>query len=415
MATTDLPVSTFEHHLDRLDLGRIAERELVVDAIRRLDARVRDLAGTGFVATPFERHDVLAAAVGLAPGAELWVKDETGNVSGSHKARHLFGVAVREALAPSGEGSWAIASCGNAALGASVVAAAARHDLDVFVPEWADDAVVAAMTDLGAAVTRVARMEGELGDPAYHAMVDAVTAGGTAFSCQGTDTPAAIDGGRTIAFEMVETLVTHDHPAPPRLDRLFVQVGGGALGTAVVTGLARSELARLPVVHAVQPVGNHPLVVAWDTVAGELLGQLPEPTISGRLAAATEIGPVADGARRSLVQRMQADPERYMRPWPDEPASYATGILDDVTYDWIPLVEAMLQTAGAPIVAGEDHLRAAHRLVHERTAIAVCPTGAAGLGGLMALHAAEPDQIAAGERVAVLFTGHQRAGDPTPG
>ena len=38
--------------------------------------------------------------------------------------------------------------------------------------------------------------------------------------------------------------------APARLDRLFVQVGGGALATAVVTGLAgavaRGDLARLP-------------------------------------------------------------------------------------------------------------------------------------------------------------------------
>ena len=57
---------------------------------------------------------------GLPHGIELWVKDETTNVSGSHKGRHLFGVAVREALAPSGEGPWAIASCGNAALAASV-------------------------------------------------------------------------------------------------------------------------------------------------------------------------------------------------------------------------------------------------------------------------------------------------------
>jgi len=414
VAPTDPPVSTFEHHLDLLDLGRVAERDQVLNAIRQLDERVNTVDGVGFGATPFRRHDALAAAVGLTDGVELWVKDETGNVSGSHKARHLFGVAVREALAPSGDGSWAIASCGNAALGASVIAAAARHDLDVFVPEWADDGVVATMADLGAAVNRVARQESELGDPAYHAMVGAIAAGATAFSCQGSDTPAAIDGGRTLAFEMVETLAAHDHPTPPRLDRLFVQVGGGALGTAVVTGLARSDLPRLPVVHAVQPAGNHPLVVAWDTIAEELLGRVPEPTIAGRLAAAAEIGPVADDTCRGLVQRMQAEPRRYMRPWPTEPSSYATGILDDVTYDWIPLIEAMLRTAGAPVVPSEDDFRAAHRVGHETTAIPVCPTGASGLGGLMALHTAVPGHIGSGERVAVLFTGRQRAGDPTP-
>ena len=414
MALPEQPVSTFERHLDGLDLVRAGDRDLVIEAIRRLDARVRAVGGAGFDPTPFFGHERLGAAVGLPAGTELWVKDETGNVSGSHKARHLFGVAVREALAPSGDGPWAIASCGNAALGASVVAAAADHPLDVFVPDWADESVTAAMTDLGSTVNRVARREGVLGDPAHHAMVAAIAGGATAFSCQGTETPAAIDGGRTIAHEMVATLAEHDRPAPPRLDRVFVQVGGGALGTALVTGLARTALGVTPVVHAVQPVGNHPLVRAWDTLAEEILGRAPEPTVTGRLDAAAEIGPVADDARRGLVQRLQADPLRYMRTWPDEPTSYAHGILDDVTYDWIPLMEAMLGTAGAPVVATEADFRSAHRLAHTETHIAVCPTGAAGLGGLLAVHDAAPHTIASGERIAVLFTGHQRAGDPAP-
>lgn len=414
MAQPEQPISTFERHLDGLDLARVGDRDQVVDAIRGLDARVRAVDGTGFDPTPFARHDRLEAVIGLAAGTELWVKDETGNVSGSHKARHLFGVAVREALAPSGAGPWAIASCGNAALGASVVAAAAAHPLEVFVPDWADRSVTGAMTDLGATVNRVARAEGVLGDPAHHAMVAAIADGATAFSCQGTETPAAIDGGRTIAHEMVATLAEHHHPDPPRLDRVFVQVGGGALGTALVTGLARTALTVSPVIHAVQPVGNHPLVRAWDTLVEEVLGRAPEPTVAGRLEAAAEIGPVADDARRGLVQRLRTDPSRYMRPWPDEPTSYAHGILDDVTYDWIPLVEAMLGTAGAPVVAAEADFRSAHRLAHAETDVAVCPTGAAGLAGLLAVHHAAPQTVTAGERIAVLFTGHQRAGDPAP-
>lgn len=411
--------STFEHHLDQLDLGRAAttdaERSALVEAIRRLDAAVAAQAGHGFVPTHFGPEPELAEGCGLPPGIELWVKDETTNVSGSHKGRHLFGVAVREALAPSGTGPWAIASCGNAALAASVVAAAADHPLDVFVPTWADDAVVAEIARRGANVTRVARAEGELGDPAHRAMVAAIADGAIPFSCQGTDTPAAIDGGRTLAFEMVENLTGHDHPTPPHLDQIFLQVGGGALASAVVSGLARSDLPRLPVVHAVQPEGNHPLVRAWDTVVGELLDATPEPTVTGRLAAAAELGRMASEARRAVVHRLESDPERYMQPWPTEPTSYATGILDDVTYDWIPIIEAMLATGGSPVVPTEDEFRRAHALAHAHTSMPACPTGSAGLAGLLAVLDDAPAAIHEHERIAVIFSGHQRDGDPVPG
>ena len=414
-----MTVSTFEQHLDRLDVARLVDdgtisRDDLVALIRRLDEAIAEIDGHGFEPTPFEPQPRLRDAVGLPDGVQLWVKNETGNVSGSHKARHLFGVAVAETVAPSGDGAWAIASCGNAALGASVVAAALQHELEVFVPTWANDAVVARMEDMGARVVRADREPGVLGDPAHHAMVASVADGATAFSCQGTDTPAAIDGGRTIAYEMVDTLAEHDLAAAPRLDRLFLQVGGGALGTAVVTGLARTEIQSLPVVHAVQPVGNHPLVRAWDTLVAELTGELVEPTVDGRLYAARTLGRLDDPGIREALARLKADPARYMRAWEDEPVSYASGILDDITYDWIQLIEAMLRSGGCPIVATEAALREAHRLAHLHTDIPVCPTGAAGLGGLLTFREVAPTAIVDGERIAVLFTGRMRPGDPDP-
>ena len=114
-----------------------------------------------------------------------------------------------------------------------------------------------------------------------------------------------------------------------------------------------------------------------------------------------------------MLSRLAADPDRYMAPWPTEPASYATGILDDITYDWLPIVDGMLATGGFPLVATDDDFRAAHRLGHTHTSIPVCPTGAAGLGGLLALQRdVAPDLT--GERVALVFSGHQRPGDPIP-
>ena len=417
-------------------------------AIGELDAAVAAVEGHGFEPTPFAPAPELAEAAGIG-GAELWIKDETGNVSGSHKARHLFGVALAHRLGDSGDGSdaapYAIASCGNAALAAAVVARAVGRPIDVFVPTWANEAVVDRIAELGGRVVRCERQPGVPGDPAHHAMLAAIEAGAVPFSCQGTETPTTIDGGRTMAWEMVDALIERDGGSPARLDRLFVQVGGGALATAVVTGLAaaadRGDLARLPVVHAVQPEGNHPLVRAWDTLALESLTPerapntrdssyfldrivraqaVPEGTIdNGRRAAIAEsIGPIEGDRLRELVGRLRYDSERYMRVWEKEPVSYASGILDDITYDWVDIVEAMLASGGWPVVASEDDFRRAHRLAHEHTDIDVCPTGSAGLGGLLALTAAGDGSGAAGvspgERVAVLFTGRTRPGDPDP-
>ena len=423
--------STFERYCDRLEAHRLVEAGAVSAgeleaAVRQLDDAVARVEGNGFEPTPFAPAPDLAEAVGLG-GAELWVKDETGNVSGSHKARHLFGVALAHGLAAGGDdgagGSpYAIASCGNAALAAAVVAGAVDHRLDVYVPTWANDAVLDRITGLGGRVVRCEREPGVPGDPAHHAMLAAIAAGAVPFSCQGTETPAAIDGGRTLAWEMIDELIEHDGGPPARLDRLFVQVGGGALATAVVTGLAagvaRGDLARLPVVHAVQPSGNHPLVRAWDCLVSELLDQ-PSPLSNGaRSAAAGAIGPIEGGPRRAVVRRLHDDASRYMRMWEHEPVSYASGILDDITYDWIDVVEAMLASGGWPLVASEDDFRRAHRLAHRHTGIDVCPTGASGLGGLLALTAASDGSGAAGvspgERVAVLFTGRMRPGDPNP-
>ena len=233
--------STFEAYAERLEAHRQAETQALRAAVGALDGAVADVEGHGFAPTPFAPAPGLAEAVGIG-GAELWVKDETGNVSGSHKARHLFGVALAHRLedpeAGDGEPPYAIASCGNAALAAAVVARAVGRRIDVFVPTWANEAVVDRITELGGRVVRCEREPGVPGDPAHHAMLAAIEAGAVPFSCQGTETPATIDGGRTLAWEMVDALIEHDGGAPTRLDRLFVQVGGGALATAVVTGLA---------------------------------------------------------------------------------------------------------------------------------------------------------------------------------
>jgi threonine synthase len=392
-----------------------------VTMVRELDAAVAAVDGTGFVTTPFAPQRTLAQKVG-SDGVDLWVKDDTGNVGGSHKGRHLFGLmlhllsdpAMRDERRRSAD--LAIASCGNAALAAAVVARAVDWPLRVFIPVDANPAIVAQLEALDARVTVSPREPGVAGDPAYLAFRRALDDGAVAFSCQGTDAPSTIDGGRTIAWEMAEQLAASSG-APARLDRVFVQVGGGALASAVGRGLIdafRSGwLERVPSLHAVQTAGAFPLVRAWDLLAEnivEALGETFPPITCGEDRA--QIARLLREHRASPVigewlAHATAEPDRYMWAWEDEPRSVATGIIDDVTYDWIGVVEPMIRTGGWPVIVDDELLLRANEIARAATGIDVDPTGTAGLAGIMesTRRAGAPVY---GERVAVLFTGVRR-------
>jgi threonine synthase len=392
-----------------------------VALVRELDAAVASVDGTGFVTTPFAPQPALAQRVGV-DGVDLWVKDDTGNVGGSHKGRHLFGLllhlAVAHALHPSSrdDADLAIASCGNAALAAAVVASAVHRRLRVFIPVDADPVVVGRLESLGAEITVCERRPGATGDPAYLGFRHALEGGAIAFSCQGSDAPETIDGGRTIAWEMAEHLAA-TMGAPARLDRVFVQVGGGALASAVgrglVDGFRNGWLDHVPALHAVQTAGAFPLVRAWDLLTENIVEALGHqfPPITSGADRATVAGLLRDERQSPVIEQWlahaAAEPDRYMWAWEDEPRSVATGILDDVTYDWLGVVEPMIRTGGWPVIVDDALLLQANELARAATGIDVDPTGSAGLAGMMecARRAGAPVY---GERVAVLFTGVRR-------
>ena len=174
-----------------------------------------------------------------------------------------------------------------------------------------------------------------------------------------------IEGGETLGWELVSQLVARGVP----LDRLFVQVGGGALASACIAAFEEAHalgvIERLPRIHAVQTAVVSPLVRAWERIEN----------VDVDVAI----------ARRS----------QFMRPWETAPESIATGILDDETYDWAEVIRGMKRSGGFPVLVSEERLR-------EATAeYDVSATGAAGLAGLMEIR----NEIAANESVAVLFTG----------
>ncbi len=362
-----------------------------MDLVGHLDDAVAEVDGDGFVVTPFAPDPRLSASLGF----EVWIKDETGNVSGSHKARHAMGLmlhllaAERVGLGPAGpRPDLAIASCGNAALGAAVVARAAGRTLRVFVPTWADPVVLERLEDLDARIEVCPREESVPGDPAYHAFRRALEQGAVPFTAQGPDNGLTIEGGETIGYEMVSAL----RSAGSSLDRLVVQVGGGALASSLIRAFEDAALLeapeRLPRIHAVQTEGGHPLERAYRLVR-ERVGR--ELTPAGVLEA---------------MAYARCHRSEFMWPWEEEPKSIATGILDDETYDWAAVVAGMLATGGSPVVVSEGALGEANRLARDRTGIDVDHTGSSGLAGLLEL--ARRGEIGSEERVAVLFTGIRR-------
>ncbi len=90
-----------------------------------------------------------------------------------------------------------------------------------------------------------------------------------------------------------------------------------------------------------------------------------------------------------------------MWPWEHVGSSAADGILDDETYDWIPVIQSMGDTKGSPIVVSEAHVIEANELGRRTTGINASHTGTAGLAGLLAAR----DFIGSDERVAVIFSG----------
>ena len=380
------------HH--RATAGGMSDEE-VVELAGRLDEAVARVAGSGFRPTPFVRSAPLSDRLGFSAAGGVWVKDETGNVAGSHKGRHLMGVllhlevAERLGLAdPRSRPDLAIASCGNAALAAAVVARAGDRRLRVFVPVDADRVVLGGLRDLGAEVVTCERTTGTSGDPAYLRLQEALAAGALPFTCQGNENGLVIEGGETLGYEIVSDLRAAGHA----LDHLVVQVGGGALASACIQALDEATvlgaLGHRPRVHTVQTTGGHPLERAYSRVR-DGLGADPSP------------GEIDDALHRAAAHR-----SAYMWPWEGEPRSIATGILDDETYDWRAVVGGMLATGGRPLVVSEDNLARARELGNA-AGYPVDPTGSSGLAGLLDLVA--DGTVGADHRVAVLFTGIDRS------
>ncbi len=374
----------------------------------------------------------------LAGKGRIWIKDETENITGSHKGRHLMGTllyleVLRLLRKETDRRVLAIYSCGNAALAAAAVARAGSYELHAFVPRDMNPALQQMLVDRDAAVERIGRDETGEGDPCYRAFREAVEQKGwLPFACSGPDNWSNIEGGETLGGETV--LQLREAGAEPAC--MVLQIGGGALGRAVVQ--AWELLRRIgivdttPRVYVCQPEGGFPFVRAYYRMLKRIADQngLPMDWEYDRDAdpadeldrlhgyAAADMGQVialaafarenfeSDAVRKPLAHAVK-NRDAYMWAWDGAaPQSAAHGILDDETYDWYDLLRAVLKSGGKAEILREGVIQKAHHMARTRTGIRVSPTGSAGLAGLLQLR--ESGDILDDEDAVLFFTGVDR-------
>jgi threonine dehydratase len=243
----------------------LPDRSSVASAAQRIAGDVRH--------TPLMK--LPAASLGLAGGAELWIKLEHLQRGGSFKARGMFNRLRAHAVPAAGV---VIASGGNAGIAAAAAAQALGVRCEVFVPELTSEAKRAALRARGAALV--------VGGAAYAEALAASLARQAqtgALLLHAYDQPEVVAGAGTLAAE-----VEAEAGLP---GRVLVSVGGGGL-----LGGLLAHWGGLCPIDALEPVGSPTLHAAL--AAGE-----PVDVDVGGLAAdalgARRMGDIAWG----LVQR----------------------------------------------------------------------------------------------------------------
>ncbi len=416
----------------------LAGEEGYMAALERLEERLTHFEQTPFRVTPLLQPQELGRALDM--GGRLFLKDETTNITGSHKGRHLMGTLLYlealRTLSDDPKKTLAVYSCGNAALAAAAVARAGGFKLRAFVPEDIDPVVEAMLREREAVVEKASRASDTPrdtpGDPTYLAFRQALDQGCLPFSCSGNDNWSNIEGGQTLGWEMCMQL----RDLGDALDHVVLQVGGGALARALVQSCrefhALGLLPRLPRFHVCQPVGGFPFVRSWYLVLAEIAQQAglpfgPSYTRSGdpleelhrirtfladqseqvRTVVEFACSKFSSGTVQGVLIRCLKERARYMWAWDGlPPHSAAHGILDDETYDWFFLLEGLLETGGHAVILEEEEIKRAYQLAREHTPVRASHTGTAGLAGLLRLTG--NGIVKKTDSVGLLFTGVDR-------
>jgi threonine dehydratase len=216
--------------------------------------------GRGFVRrTPLWK--LPGASLGVAC-AEVWLKLEHLQASGSFKARGMYNRLLANPIPASGV---IVASGGNAGIATAAAARALGVPCEVFVPGVCSPAKQARLRELGAQVV----VTGDVYGDALAASVERQRATG-ALPTHAYDQPEVVAGAGTLARELEE-----QGGEPP--DSVLVSVGGGGLVAGVAAWFEdRSRVVALepelaPTLFRAREAGA-PVDVAVSGIAADSLG-----------------------------------------------------------------------------------------------------------------------------------------------
>jgi threonine dehydratase len=245
-----------------------------VTAERRIRAHV--------IETPVVRSDWL----GALSGAQVYLKLENRQETGSFKPRGATNKLLSLTPDQAARGVVAASSGGNHALAVAAAAAKLKIAAEVFVPSAIDPAQRAKIERLGAKVTLVpgdallaeqtARREGERSGRQYASPYN---------------DPAVIAGQGTIAVELLRQL--------PRLDAVFVSVGGGGL----IGGIGTHLKAASPTTEVVGCWPRNSPALYECLRAGKVIEVPEQPTLSVSTAGGLEDEAVTLPICRDVIDR----------------------------------------------------------------------------------------------------------------
>ncbi|MGH2544665.1 MAG: threonine synthase, partial [Ardenticatenaceae bacterium] len=298
--------------------------------------------------TPLYHVPRLGSVAGLA---DLWLKDEGRNPTGSLKDR-ASAMALTRAR-ELGYDTIATASTGNAAAALAGIAASVGIRAVIFVPRRAPQAKIAQLLVYGAELYLV---DGSY-DDAFELSLEASEKEG--WYCRNTGyNPFMTEGKKTVAYEIAEQL---GWEVP---DVVVVSVGDGSIIGGVHKGfhdlLQLGWIEQMPRLIGAQAVGSDACARAWESDMGELL----------RITAATR----------------------------------ADSISADYPRDGHKAVRAVHETGGGFVRVADDDILAAIPEMAQHTGVFPEPAAAAAWAG--AKQALQDNLIHSNERIVVLSTGN---------
>jgi threonine synthase len=291
-----------------------------------------------------------------AGGAELWIKNEASNPTGSYKDRQVA-VGITHARAM-GHDTVALVSSGNVACSAAAYAARAGMRAIVMTHAHAAPQKLKQAAAYGATVLRV---QSPSSLDVFGLCIDACRRNGWYhLSTAGNYEPYNVEGAKTIAYELYSQFGA-EQPG-----WIVMPVGSGGLLGGVWRGLLDMQrlglIERLPRLAGVQPKGCAPLVRAFDEAM-------------------------------TVTECMQT-------PWPN-PKTVAGGLADDIPFDAHTALPALRRTNGAALAVTDEATLAAQTNLARAEGLLCEPSSAvvfAALGQLL--------DIPPGTRVCCILTGN---------